>query len=519
MITVGTTPPVSRVVWGVRLVIAFGAMYASMALGHLALPSESGPRAMVSPIWPATGVSIALVLLWGWRVLPAVFAASMLANWREFGAAREALLAPVGDTIEPLVAWLLLRWTKTGMPPLRRAPDVARFIALGAIAGPVVGALVGLTLLRAAEFVHDAHDARVWLTWFLPSVVGVLVVAPVPLAIVRHHEFPWRKRSWWEPVLLGLTLVGVCAFVFGRRWHDGWLSPEPLVFLSLPPIAWAVFMHGALGGAAATLLVSIGAVVGTALSRGPFAAHELAEGFLLTQIYIAVLAVTSLMLGAVTSEWAAAYRALARKTRAGEMLLRELNHRVRNNLGSLLSLIELSRVSAVSVDGYAERVRGRVLALSHVHGLLAQGSWEAVDFAALAASVIDESTPDRFTLTGPAVQVPATRVSSLGMVLHELLTNSERHGALSSVAGRVRLEWSIARRPDGAPELLLVWAEEGGPAPNPAPPRNMGLNLVEGLTRSDLRGLAEFAFPARGACHRLKIDLSDVDAGADDDDE
>lgn len=517
MITVGTTPPASRVVWGFRLVIAFGAMYASMVLGHLALPGGSGPSAMVSPVWPATGVSIALVLLWGWRVLPAVFAASMLANWREFGAAREALLAPVGDTIEPLVAWLLLRWTKTGMPPLRRAPDVARFIALGAIAAPVAGALVGLSLLRAAEFVIDARDARVWLTWFLPSVVGVLVVSPVPLALVRHHAFPWRKRRWWESALLGLMLGGVCVFVFGRRWQDGWLSPEPLVFLSLPPIAWAVFMYGALGGSAATLLVSIGAVLGTALSRGPFAAHEMPEGFLLTQLYIAVLAVTSLMLGAVTSEWAASYRALERKTRSGEMLLRELNHRVRNNLGSLLSLIDLSRSSAASVDGYAETVRGRVLALSHVHGLLAQGSWEAVDFAALAASIIDESAPRRVSLIGPAVQVPATRVSSLGMVLHELLTNSERHGALSNAAGRVRLEWSVARRTDGAADLLLVWTEEGGPVPNPSPPRNMGLNLIEGLTRSDLRGSAEFAFPSRGACHRLKVDLSDADAGADDD--
>jgi PAS domain S-box-containing protein len=151
-----------------------------------------------------------------------------------------------------------------------------------------------------------------------------------------------------------------------------------------------------------------------------------------------------------------------------QLLLNELNHRVKNTLSTVsaiasLSLRELPRENIATFHD-------RLVALSRAHDLLTQRNWEATDLREIVrqslAPLCAMWPDDRLAIEGPAVLIPADRAASWSMALHELCTNALKHGAFKTEAGHVSIEW-------GAPErgrLHFRWSEHGGP-PVTAPRR------------------------------------------------
>ncbi|WP_300972932.1 HWE histidine kinase domain-containing protein [Sphingomonas sp. LHG3406-1] len=178
-----------------------------------------------------------------------------------------------------------------------------------------------------------------------------------------------------------------------------------------------------------------------------------------------------------------------------ELLIAELNHRVRNILALIRSLITTTGGTADSLGDYVESLSGRVQALARAHDQITRQNWGP----ALLSSLFDDEIAalpgarDRLVVNGPPVMLQPTALSTLSLVIHELVTNSCKHGALSTT-GRVE----VAVETDEAHGLTVRWRELGGPAVRAPERRGFGSMVIERTIPFDLQGTAEVRFALSG---------------------
>jgi PAS domain S-box-containing protein len=175
------------------------------------------------------------------------------------------------------------------------------------------------------------------------------------------------------------------------------------------------------------------------------------------------------------------------------LLAAEIDHRAKNALAVVQSLISLTRAS--TKEEFIAAVRDRVAALARAHSLLAQNRWEGGD---LKQIITDETGayghPDQIHISGPNVFLCADAVQPVSMLVHELATNAVKYGALSTTAGRVNIDLRLLP----GSELELSWIETGGPDV-PGPPRKgFGSALVNGVATHQLGGSIRVEWPAEG---------------------
>lgn len=179
------------------------------------------------------------------------------------------------------------------------------------------------------------------------------------------------------------------------------------------------------------------------------------------------------------------------------LLMAELDHRVRNILASVQSMVLLTARSATSKEQYAEILRGRIAAMARAHGLLTQGGWRG---ARLDQIVRDELAPFSSRSGGVTIEGPTTVVLkpkdalNVSLVLHELATNAAKYGALSVPDGHVAVRWV-----EDADGLRLTWEESGGPRVTPPGRRGFGSVLIESALGGDGAASADLTFPPEGA--------------------
>ena len=182
-----------------------------------------------------------------------------------------------------------------------------------------------------------------------------------------------------------------------------------------------------------------------------------------------------------------------RKTFEGrqQLLLRELTHRIKNTLAVVQAIAHQTQRYSQSPEDFIKRFDGRLQALSNAHSLLLGSSWTGAEVAAIAHSQLDAyrsaDNPDRLSIEGDPVTLPADLATPFGLVLHELATNAAKHGALSRPGGTVMLRWSMTSR-NKTPTLTVIWSETGGPPIQPPKTSGFGGVLIEnGLPHAVVR--------------------------------
>ncbi len=188
-----------------------------------------------------------------------------------------------------------------------------------------------------------------------------------------------------------------------------------------------------------------------------------------------------------------------------ELLAREVDHRARNALALVNSIVRLTR--ADGIKSYIAAIDGRIGALARAHTLLAQSRWQGADLARL---VEEELAPYRtgdaqkITATGPDVSLEPRTAQTLALALHELSTNAAKYGALSIISGRVQVTWDL--RSDS---LVLRWIESGGPPVAPPASAGFGIRVISASVERQLEGEAEFAWDAHGLHCSLTVPRTD----------
>lgn len=144
-------------------------------------------------------------------------------------------------------------------------------------------------------------------------------------------------------------------------------------------------------------------------------------------------------------------------------LMHELNHRVKNQLAVVMSIVRGSAKGATSYGDLIEKVEGRIIALSNSHDLLVKSNWEGASIKRFLQKALKPFAQlHRIELAGPAIIIRPEALQNLGMAIHELGTNSAKYGALSGELGGIRISWSVHRSDDGVDRFLMRWAEDTG---------------------------------------------------------
>src|SRR6266700_555410 len=187
------------------------------------------------------------------------------------------------------------------------------------------------------------------------------------------------------------------------------------------------------------------------------------------------------------------------------LLAREVDHRARNALALVQSIVRLTR--ADTIKSYIAAVDGRIGALARAHTLLAQSRWQGADLARL----IDEElapyradAPERVTAAGPDASLEPRTAQTLALALHELATNAAKYGSLSVMSGRVEVNWELQPR-----SLLLRWTESGGPCPQPPAAPGFGIRMISASVERQLAGEAAFHWRPEGLYCSLCVPRGD----------
>lgn len=193
------------------------------------------------------------------------------------------------------------------------------------------------------------------------------------------------------------------------------------------------------------------------------------------------------------------------------LLLRELNHRVKNVFALVDSLLLMSARSATSAQDFSVAVRGRLAALNRAHELVQPGlsETEIVDPCAvpLRQVILDILQPysqqgsEKVSLTGPDLHVSPKSITGIALILHELATNAAKYGALKHPEGKLVVCWTVSD------VLSLEWSERGVPALSAPSRTGFGGTLTRRTVESQFKGTIEYRWEARGLDISIRLPM------------
>jgi PAS domain S-box-containing protein len=205
--------------------------------------------------------------------------------------------------------------------------------------------------------------------------------------------------------------------------------------------------------------------------------------------------------------------------RLRQLLINELNHRVKNTLATVLSISGQTLRNASSPEQARADLEGRLLALSRAHDVLTRENWEGAVLSEIVAQAVGPYSggrAGRLDLMGPEVKLSPRIALALAMALQELATNALKHGSLSNDSGQIRIVWSLNAFLD-TPELHLRWEETGGPPVTAPTHPGFGIRLIERSLARELEGDVKIEFAPTGLICTVNIPLPLVRKNLDSD--
>jgi signal transduction histidine kinase len=288
---------------------------AYFATGRLGLwvPFTSGN---VSPVWPASGVALAATLLLGPYAWFGIAIGAFLVNFLSPIPAVAAAGIAIGNASSAVVGGYLLKRTAGFQHSLLRLKDVLALITFGAVASTMVAATVGTTTLFLTDVRPWSAYGTALRVWWFGDAMGVLIVTPL---LLTWRELEKSKVRLGRIELFLLLLATACSAVtiFSRIMGFS-VRDDVLAFAVFPFVIWAAIRFRIAGTSVACFLIAAVAVWGTAQGFGPFVSHNPLHNAVLLQLFLAVIAITGLMLAAVINERSQAEYAL--RSLSGKLL-------------------------------------------------------------------------------------------------------------------------------------------------------------------------------------------------------
>lgn len=466
-----------------------GIVYIAVARLGLTLASIN-PSA--TPVWPATGVALASVMLLGYRISPAIFVAALIVNVTNAGSVASSLGIASGNMLESLVgAYAVNRWSD-GLNTFNSPSGVAKFALICLVPSTMISATLGVGSLSLAGYANW-HDFRaIWTTWWMGDLAGALVIAPVIVLWGKRRQLPMERGEIIQSIMVYLAAIGVGLIAFSPLFEQSSVR-TPLAFLAILPPIWAAVRCNQRDTATAAALLSCFAVWGTLENGGPFVRSSLNDAFLLLLAFMISVSVPALILSAEVA-------VRKRHEEHVDFVMHELSHRSKN----LLSVVQsMANQIARRTDSYETFLAGfgtRLGAFAKTHDLLVQDSWRGADISDLVqVQLLPFHNPGEASIVveGAELKLKPKAAEQIGMALHELGTNAAKYGALSTAAGSVRIEWDIESH-GMYRRLRFSWKETGGPRIKETQRQGFGRLMITRLVPATLEGTASLEFEPDG---------------------
>ena len=258
-------------------------------------------NASATPVWPCTGIAIAALLLLGYRVWPAIFIGSFFVNLTTAGTILTSLGIATGNTLEAVAGCYLVTRFASGRNAFQTTQNIFKFALFAGMIGTAISATIGCATLVLGGLASWSHYPSIWITWWMGDGVGAFVVTPFILLWVENPNLQWTRRQIFELILLFLGLFSTAWFVFGNGFHSV-VKNYPFEYLCFPFLVWAAFRFGRRKAATAICVLAIVATWGTVNGYGPFVRNSQNTALLLLQSFMAIAAVTTMVLAAETTE-------------------------------------------------------------------------------------------------------------------------------------------------------------------------------------------------------------------------
>ena len=205
-------------------------------------------------------------------------------------------------------------------------------------------------------------------------------------------------------------------------------------------------------------------------------------------------------------------KAAARERKAAfdrdQLLMAELDHRVKNTLANIQALVVQTSRSANSLTGFVEGLDGRIQSMAKAHSLLSESRWEGVSIDRLLLEELDfySARSHAIALHGPNIVLTPKSALSLSLAIHELATNAAKFGAFSVAAGGVEVIWQIGT----GGSIEICWRETGGPVVVRPSRKGFGTTLIERALAMETGGGATISYPATGIVCEVSLPATSI---------
>ena len=251
----------------------------------------------VTAFWPPSGIALTALLLYGYRLWPAVLIGSFCANWVSGLPVLSVLGMASGSTLEALLGAYLLNRNKNFSIYLNEARDTFRLMWCGAIVSPLLSAVIGSLCLIWAGAISWPEYKQTLLFWWMGDALGVILFTPILISFLRHRPFAWLPAYRKQALLMFGILLTMCLFVFtdlsaelfGRQFK---------VFMLVPMVVWAALSFNSRIVSTVLLVIALSSVFSAASGTGFFAGHTLSNVIDLWG-FIVILSILGVTLSAV----------------------------------------------------------------------------------------------------------------------------------------------------------------------------------------------------------------------------
>ncbi|MFI0238031.1 MASE1 domain-containing protein [Streptomyces sp. NPDC016845] len=278
--------------------------YAAGRLGLLGQLVVEG--VVVTPVWPPTGVAVAALLLFGVGVWPGIALGSFFVILTLTTPQLTTLVTVAGNTAAPLVSCLLLRRVGFRLD-VSRLRDGLGLVFLGGLGAMLISATMGIAPQVWTGSLEAGDFWTVWLAWWVGDAMGVLLVTPLLLALLRGSKARFPGRHWPEAVCLALVTLGLVPLDV--------LSRMSLLFLIFPLLIWAALRFQLAGSMLCALVASVLTTFAANQQVGAFRGLSGVEVMVKLQAFNGTAALTALLLSALVTEQRATRRSVQRACR------------------------------------------------------------------------------------------------------------------------------------------------------------------------------------------------------------
>ena len=472
------------------------------------------PPGNISAIWIPAGVIMTWMLIRGYHIWPGIFIGAFVGNtsaYIDLSSVHVAILSiipgifnGIGDVLCCVVATYLIKKYNVGKEYSEKPRNLLNFIFFAGILGPAISALLGVSSLFATDHIASNQYLFSLVTWFTGDSIAIMIVGPLIISFVSRMGKPLLFK--WSDLIFFICLT------IGLLVSLSFILPNinlstPFIIIA-PFFVWSVFKQDVRLTSLVIFYISAMSIAATIAGRGPFQSVDQSVNLIQLQIFLAFMIVSILI-------WKGVVMELQNSINEKELLLKEIHHRVNNNLQVITGLLILQSrtIDSKKVKDLFQQSQYRINTMAMVHEMLYKSdNLVKVDYQEylkdltkyLLNSMKRSEKPVHLSIQAPRVKLNVDTSIPLSLLVNEIFTNSLKYGANSDKEDEIYIR--ITNKMKG--NYLLEMGDNGnGFKTTEINKKSLGLKLINGFV-SQLNGTSEIDNSNSGT--HYKIHFSEI---------